>query len=557
MAKLTLPVGRTDFIRIRNSGNYYIDKTMHISQIVRDGSDSILFTRPRRFGKTTFQSMLRAFFDIREDNRDLFTGLAIMDDKEAVEGWMNKWPVIHLTFKDIDGPGFSSAMGWMNTQIRDLYKSYSFLDDGKLDGDGAMFRNILANKASVDDICQSLRLLVELLHDHYGKKVIIILDEYDVPLDKAEKNGYYTEMLDVMRAMLLSVLKDCPYTHKGILTGCLRVSKESLFTGLNNLAVYSVTSGKYSSLFGFTEEEVARLLKDTGLEDKAPVVRQWYDGYSIGGVSLYSPWDVVSYVDILLADRDAEPENYWTNSSGSEVVRRLIDMTDARVGKEYSTLINGEAIRKHVVETLTYGNLYSSAENIWSLLFMTGYLTLAGKWKPNGETELRLPNEEVRSLFARCVDEWFRDRVRTSDRKELFEALWTCDADALSRIISQYLFRTISYYDYKEDYYHAFLAGLLSDDDYLVESNRESGTGRADIIVQDEDRCRAAVIEVKRAHSRDEMDKMADLALAQLKDREYGSDLEGYSKVVGYGQPMQGRTQLPDAEQCWTLLDKS
>ena len=210
-------------------------------------------------------------------------------------------------------------------------------------------------------------------------------------------------------------------------------------------------------------------------------------------------------------------------------------MTDARVGKEYSTLINGEAIRKHVVETLTYGNLYSSAENIWSLLFMTGYLTLAGKWKPNGETELRLPNEEVRSLFARCVDEWFRDRVRTSDRKELFEALWTCDADALSRIISQYLFRTISYYDYKEDYYHAFLAGLLSDDDYLVESNRESGTGRADIIVQDEDRCRAAVIEVKRAHSRDEMDKMADLALAQLKDREYGSDLEDYSKVVGYG----------------------
>ena len=252
-------------------------------------------------------------------------------------------------------------------------------------------------------------------------------------------------------------------------------------------------------------------------------------------MSLYSPWDVVSYVDILLADRDAEPENYWANSSGSEVVRRLIDMTDARVGKEYSTLINGEAIRKHVVETLTYGNLYSSAENIWSLLFMTGYLTLAGKWKPNGETELRLPNEEVRSLFARCVDEWFRDRVRTSDRKELFEALWTCDADALSRIISQYLFRTISYYDYKEDYYHAFLAGLLSDDDYLVESNRESGTGRADIIVQDEDRCRAAVIEVKRAHSRDEMDKMADLALAQLKDREYGSDLEGYSKVVGYG----------------------
>ena len=252
-------------------------------------------------------------------------------------------------------------------------------------------------------------------------------------------------------------------------------------------------------------------------------------------MKLYTPWDVVCHVSNLQSKRDAKPRNYWTDTSGNDAVRRLLDLNDHTVEYEYSKLINGGVISKRIVKMLTFGNLYSSAENIWSLLFMTGYLTLAGKWKPNGETELRLPNEEVRSLFARCVDEWFRDRVRTSDRKELFEALWTCDADALSRIISQYLFRTISYYDYKEDYYHAFLAGLLSDDDYLVESNRESGTGRADIIVQDEDRCRAAVIEVKRAHSRDEMDKMADLALAQLKDREYGSDLEGYSKVVGYG----------------------
>ena len=341
--------------------------------------------------------------------------------------------------------------------------------------------------------------------------------------------------------MLLSVLKDCPYTEKGILTGCLGLSGAE-FTGLNNLAVYSVTSGKYSSLFGFTEEEVTRLLKDTGLEDKAPVVRQWYDGYSIGGVSLYSPWDVVSYVDILLADRDAEPENYWANSSdywanssGSEVVRRLIDMTDARVGKEYSTLINGGAIRKHVVETLTYGNLYSSAENIWSLLFMTGYLTLAGDYDSNDENALRLPNEEVRSLLASCVDEWFRKKVMTSDRKALFEALWAGDAKTLSDVISRCLRETISYYDYKEDYYHAFLAGLLSGAPYTVKSNRETGSGRADILVVDKASNTLVILEVKRAHSRDEMDKMADLALEQLKDREYGSNLEGYSKVVGYG----------------------
>ena len=535
MARLTLPVGQTDFRDIRTSGCYYIDKTGFISQIVRDGASSILFTRPRRFGKTTFLSMLRAFFDIREDNRDLFTGLAIMDDEEAVEKWMNKWPVIHLTFKDIDGPSFSSAMGWMNTQIRDLYKSYSFLDDGKLGGDEDKFRNILANKASVDDISQSLRLLVELLYDHYGKKVIILLDEYDVPLAKAEGNGYYREMLSVVRSMLLPVLKDCPYTHKGILTGCLRVSKESLFTGLNNLAVYSVTGDDYCEAFGFSEEEVARLLQDASLDGKSDVVKQWYDGYSIGGASLYSPWDVVSYVKRLQTNRNAKPENYWANSSSNEEIRQLIDITSATEGDEYSTLINGGVIRKRIVETMTYSNLYSDEENIWSLLLMTGYLTLAGDYDANDENALRLPNEEVRSLFASCVDEWFRRKVRTSDRKALFEALWVGDAKTLSDIISQYLFETISYYDYKEDYYHAFLAGLLSGTQCKVKSNRETGTGRADIIVLDRSGRKAAVLEVKRAHSRDDMEKLATQALEQLKDREYGGDLEGYSKVVGYG----------------------
>ena len=480
--------------------------------------------------------MLRAFFDIREDNRDLFTGLAIMDDEEVVEEWMNKWPVIHLTFKDIDGLNFNSATCKMRTQILELFQSYQFLlDTGMPEGDETIFRSILRNSASVDEISLSLRLLAKLLFNHYGKKVIILLDEYDVPLAKAESNGYYREMLDVVKTMLLYVLKDCPYTHKGILTGCLRVSKESLFTGLNNLAVYSVTSGKYSSLFGFTDEEVARLLKDTGLEDKAPVVRQWYDGYSIGGVSLYSPWDVVSYVDNLLGDNDAEPENYWANSSSNEEIRQLIDITSATEGDEYSTLINGGVIRKRIVETLTYSNLYSSAENIWSLLLMTGYLTLAGKWKPNGETELRLPNEEVRSLFASCVDEWFREKVRTSDRKALFEALWAGDAEALSQIISRCLRETISYYDYKEDYYHAFLTGLLSGAPYTVKSNRETGSGRADILVVDKASNTLVILEVKRAHSRDDMEKLATQALEQLKDREYGNDLGGYSKVVGYG----------------------
>ena len=536
MARLTLPVGQTDFRDIRTSGCYYIDKTGFISQIARDGASAILFTRPRRFGKTTFQSMLRAFFDIREDNRDIFTGLAIMDDEEVVDEWMNKWPVIHLTFKDIDGLNFNSATSKMRTQILEIFQSYQFLlDTGMPEGDETIFRSILRNSASVDEISLSLRLLAKLLFNHYGKKVIILLDEYDVPLAKAESNGYYREMLDVVKTMLLYVLKDCPYTHKSILTGCLRVSKESLFTGLNNLAVHSVTGDDYAETFGFSEEEVARLLQDAGLDDKSDVVKQWYDGYSIGGVSLYSPWDVVSYVKKLQTNRNAKPENYWANSSGNEEIRQLIDITSATEGDEYSTLINGGVIRKRIVETMTYSNLYSDEENIWSLLLMTGYLTLAGDYDAHDENALRLPNEEVRSLFASCVDEWFRKKVRTSDRKELFEALWAGDAKALSDIISRRLRETISYYDYKEDYYHAFLAGLLSGTPYTVKSNRETGSGRADILVIDKASNTLVILEVKRAHSRDEMEKLATQALEQLKEREYGSDLEDYSKVVRYG----------------------
>ena len=296
-----------------------------------------------------------------------------------------------------------------------------------------------------------------------------------------------------------------------------------------------MTGDDYAEAFGFSEEEVARLLHDAGLDDKADVVKQWYDGYSIGGASLYTPWDVVSYVKKLQTNRNAKPENYWANSSSNEEIRQLIDITSTSEGDEYSTLINGGIIRKRIVETMTYSNLYSDEENIWSLLLMTGYLTLAGDYDANDENTLRLPNEEVRSLFASCVDEWFRKKVRTSDRKALFEALWAGDAEALSQIISRCLRETISYYDYKEDYYHAFLAGLLSGAPYTVKSNRETGNGRADILVIDKASNTLVILEVKRAQSRDELEKLATQALAQLKDREYGSDLEDYSKVVGYG----------------------
>ena len=533
--KMRLPIGETDFREIRNGGYYYVDKTASIGMLIRDGSKSILFTRPRRFGKTTFQSMLSAFFDIRKDNRDIFSGLNVMDDKEAIENWMNKYPVIYLTFKDIDGLNLSDALDVLRGKISSLFSGYDFITIPEEDEKNTIFRNIKNGKSSISEIRRSLEILAELLYSHYGKKVIILLDEYDVPLDKAERNGYYREMLDIMRSMLLSVLKDCPYTEKGILTGCLRISKESLFTGLNNLAVYSVTGDAYADSFGFTEKEVAKLLSDTGFEDKSDIIRKWYDGYSIGSEHIYTPWDVISYVARLQKNRNANPENYWANSSGNEAIKRLIDIAEAEISDDYSVLINGGTIKKHIMETLTYADVYSSAENIWSILLTTGYLTLAGTYYPNDETELRLPNEEIRNLFAYSVHQWFLKEVEESNRKPLFRAIWAGDAAKLSEIVSQYLFTTISYYDYKEDYYHAFLSGLLSGAGYAVKSNRETGTGRADIMLFDRDKRQAAIFEIKRSLSMDELDKGAETALQQIREKEHGLELEGYKKVILYG----------------------
>ena len=531
---LRFPIGETDFREIRKGGYYYVDKTKAISTLIRDGAKSILFTRPRRFGKTTFQSMLSAFFDIREDSRDIFKGLDIMADMEAMDNWMNKRPVIYLTFKDVDGLDFEASIDKLRGKLLALYKGYASIDIPD-DKNGQIFRSICDGKCTLSEIRQSLEVLASILYSYFGERVIIILDEYDVPLDKAERNGYYHEMLDVMRSMLLSVLKDCPYTEKGILTGCLRISKESLFTGLNNLSVHSVTGSEYTDAFGFTENEVGRLLKDSGLEDKADTVRTWYDGYCIGDEHIYTPWDVISYVRKLMSDREAEPENYWANSSDNGAIRRLIDMTDAEVSDEYSTLIDGGTIRKRIMETLTYSSLYSSAENIWSLLLMTGYLTLAGKYYPNGETELRLPNNEIRTLFMTSVDEWFSDTVKESDRKTLFRSIWAGDAESLSREISSYLRQTISTYDFQENFYHAFLAGLLSGAGYIVRSNRESGEGRPDIILLDRKAGTAAVFELKRSETLEGMEAAAEDAITQLRDREYGNDLIDYDKIIGFG----------------------
>ena len=532
---LVLPVGSADFKFIRENGYYYVDKTAFIKSLVSDSGRCILFTRPRRFGKTTFLTMLKSFFDIREDSKALFSGLTVMGDPQFTEQWMNKYPVIHLSFKDVSGSTFGSALAVLSDNISDLFSEYSFIEKEFLSGYEELFSRILSRKATLDDIRLSLGALMKVVSKYYGKRVIVLFDEYDVPLDKAAASGYYSEMLDVMRTIFSTVLKDNGYLERGILTGCLRVSRESIFTGLNNLSVYSITGTKFSSAFGFTEAEVRKLLEDFSLSDKLEIIRKWYDGYRIGNDSLYSVWDVIKYVDALLSDRKRKPENYWANVSGNEIIRRMIDSSQPSVAGAYSALIEGGDISVSLSEELTYGSLDYDKDTIWSLMFETGYLTLSGSYEPNGSTLLHLPNEEIKHLFISIVNKWFSDSVKRSNTAPLYDAIWNGDENALSAIISDYLFRTISYYDYSETYYHAFLAGLLSSAEYEVKSNAESGRGRPDILLLDAYNRRAAVFELKRAKNAEEMKRAADSALRQIDLREYGKDLFGYRKIIRYG----------------------
>ena len=534
MRKLALPIGLADFRTIREEGRFYVDKTRMISSLIHDSS-AVLFTRPRRFGKTTVQTMLRDFFDIRQDSRALFNGLDIMNDKEAAENWMNSYPVIYLTLKDIDGLEFNSAVYRFQDVLSELFQSYVFLlEDSMTDGSRRIFDHILAHETSVDEIGSALRILASLLSEHYGRKVIILIDEYDVPLDKAAANGYYRDMLSLLRTMLSAVMKDNSNVRMSILTGCLRISKESLFTGLNNLSVYSVTSAKYSDVFGFTETEVSTMLEAAGLSGKKETIREWYDGYSIGKDMLYTPWDVLKYIDSIESDPDEQPRSYWANTSGNEIIHRLLDSRKPAVSDELGKLISGSCIEKTITENLTYGNLYDNENSIWSLMLETGYLTLSGPFKENEASKLRIPNEEVRSLFRSEADSWFQKQLSERKLSPLLNAIWKGDARGLSEIISDFLFCTVSYHDYSEAYYHAFLAGLLAASGYVVKSNRESGEGCPDILILDPEKRRAAVFELKTASNSISVSSILGNAEKQTASNRYGEDLEGYKEILRY-----------------------
>ncbi len=542
-----IPIGISDFAEIRDNGYYYIDKTGLIGRLLETAATkATLITRPRRFGKTMAMSMLAAFFDIKQDSRSRFAGLQITENSALCAAWMNQWPTLFLTFKNVDGLTFESAYEMLANEISKICKAHAYLlQSEKVDADDRrIFLRLKAGEGSRTDVKNAVDTLMRMMQAYYGKPVILLLDEYDVPIAKAADSGYYSQMLEIVKAMLVTSIKDNPCLRLAVITGCLKIAKESIFTGTNNFVTDTISDNRYDEFFGFTEEEVKQLLHDTGCMDQLPQIRIWYDGYHFGDIDVYCPWNVLNYVKQKRTTGSVQPQNYWEHTSDNSIIRSFLERTDFDVTEKFETLLKGGCIREAVDENLTYDFLTSSESNLWSLLYSTGYLTKARPAAPSAPesdesrlTALQIPNAEVMEIFRKSVLEWFRDKTARSDRHELFDALWNGDADRLTRLLSDLLFDTISYHDYAESFYHAFLTGLVSGAGYVVESNYESGLGRPDLVIKDRRNRRAIVIEAKTTDSSSGMETACQSALRQIREKEYAKKIErdGFQTVLAYG----------------------
>ena len=544
MSKINLPVGISNFKKIREDGYYYIDKTNLIQKfLVPKPAEVTLFTRPRRFGKTLGMNMLAHFFDIQEDSRELFQGLKISENRELCENWMNQYPVVLLSFKNVDGLEFETAYGKLESVIAELYKSHYYLKDSEKlnEFDKDIFYRIAAKKADTEEVMNSLFKLTHMLNLYYGKPVILLLDEYDVPVAKANANGYYEQMHDTIRGILGAVLKDNTFLKFAIVTGCLRITKESIFTGLNNFTMDTIQDSRYDEFFGFTQAEVDRLLGDTGLILHAEEMKAWYDGYRFGDMEVYCPWDVVNHVNNLLINPTIEPIGYWKNSSDNAIIRSFIDYSGPAITQKFETLLSGGYIIENIQEDITYNYLHSSEENLWSILYFTGYLTRVSDEKVNKELPrdyyaLKIPNKEIKEIFETTIKKWFTESTQQMDRKALFASIWNGDAKKATTEISKLLRRTISYYDYREDFYHAFFAGIFAGAGYVVQSNKEHGEGRSDIIVQDYAGDRLAVFEVKYSRKLEDLEADCEKAISQIDEKMYAEEFQDtYAEVICYG----------------------
>ena len=547
---LKLPVGIDDFRKLRESNFYYVDKTRLIEQLLLNWSEVTLFTRPRRFGKTLNMSMLKSFFEIGTD-KTLFDGLYISGNKELCDDYMGKYPVIFLSFKGVEGLEFASAKRMLCTIIdREIDRHYYLkISDALTDEDRTLFTKMLHGQA--DNIEDSIRMLSQLLYKHYGQKAVILIDEYDVPLDKAFQNGYYKEMVSLIRGLFGQALKTNEFLQFAVLTGCLRVSKESIFTGLNNFEINSIVDIDHDEQFGFTDDEVMKLLLDYDRSERYPDAKEWYDGYHFGNADIYCPWDVINFAKKLVSDPSARPSAFWINSSGNDMVKRFVDKADQTTRDEIEKLVAGGFVEKQLRLDLTYDEIDNTIDNLWSVLFTTGYLTKIGEVKvPDSESyayKLVIPNKEVREVFILQIQEWFKAVVANDDdtMKLLSRAILDKDEKQIARQLNIVMSRMISILDtkapdaMKENFYHGLLLGLLrgSNPDWLIKSNRESGDGFSDILIEPEDPDAGIVIEVKYAKEMKELDAVCEAAMAQIKNKRYDEALrdEGRCDILAYG----------------------
>lgn len=536
-------VGESDFAALRRSGKYYVDKTAVMYELVEETENKVtLFTRPRRFGKTLMMSMLSNFFSIRKDSREIFEGLRITAYKEFCEKWMNQSPVLFLSYKDVEAETFEGAYRMLKTKLADLCKELDFLleETAVNSADRDIFRKLMFKTAEEDDVKNSLKTIMRMLYAVYGRKTILLIDEYDVPLARASEkntveNAYYSAMLDVIKGMMGTALKDNEFLEFSVITGCLRIAKESIFTGTNNFASYSVLDADFSEYFGFSEEEVEKMLLAADRQDKADLIKEWYDGYIFGDSFLYCPWDVMNYMSALKKRENAKPKNYWKNTSHNGILLTFVKRTDFKVRGKFEILMNGGTITQTISDELTYDTLHSSEDNLWSVILMTGYLTKADAGEEGETVRLKIPNREIASIFEDTVVKLFQDTIDDNCRKDMMEALWRGDEQEASEAISNLLWKTISYNDYHEDYYHAFLAGAFVGLGYEVESNKEKGLGRPDIFLKDDDNRRVIIIETKRSKKEDNLDQDCDRAVSQILSKRYAEGLYGYTQILCYG----------------------
>lgn len=555
-----LPTGVDNFEKLITRGYYFVDKTLLIKELLDKKGDVNLFTRPRRFGKTLNMSMVQYFFEdsrkddgTKVDNRSLFDGLSIMESGERYLSHMGRYPVIALSLKSGKQPDFNLSRKMLIRQIADEYKRHRFILQGNLlEIDKIRYRNIMEECAKEEDYNDSLKFLSQCMEQYYGHKAIILIDEYDVPLENAFFAGFYEEMTAFIRSLFESALKTNSSLEFAVITGCLRISKESIFTGMNNMKINSILNKSYDEFFGFTEAEVMRLCDDYHLTHKFPLIKEWYNGYVFGNVNVYNPWSVISFIGDLQVDENELPASYWANTSSNSIVRTLIEMADDETRSEIEQLIAGKSIEKPVHEDITYDEIYKTMDNLWNFMFFTGYFRRVGE-RMDVETkqryvELKIPNEEVKYIFRNKVLGWFQETINRKDLSVLYQALIRQDPATLEQELTELLMKTISFNDAYESFYHGFIAGVLSGmDGYTVKSNREGGRGRSDLYIKPVTRKKPAyVIEFKIAGKFSEMEAKAEDALEQIEDRNYCQELfdDGYGTVICYGISFFGKDCL-------------